>query len=378
MNVVLVAWLLGPASTAAGAPTGPPPAATQIVVEVLRVRTTALDVDAFTRELALRVPSARIVAHDAAPSSSTGFAVFVDVRRDGADAWALTLVASDGRAYDRRVAADAASSPDDEVRLLASNVGNLVAAIEAGTARHDRQDVAIPAPAEAAPTCPACPPVKPPPPCPKPAITTEPPPPPPRLELGVGIAPSIALGLGEPTAPDRFTAAGGDLGVWLRHRSGALVGADVRVAGRALAFDTSILRTRVGVHLGYAWRREGFELATTAGFGVEPWSVRASGSRSALDDEAGAERTGRVLLGGNLRIVPAHRFELRGVAVRIGPRLEIAASSGVGDGGRVAELFVVEDADLVSIGRIGGWELGLGLDVVVWIPLRAAQRRRRR
>lgn len=342
-----------------------------MTVEILRLRTADLDAGAFGRELALRLPAARIVGHDADPATTPGFTVFVDVQRDGASAWSLTLVASDGRAYDRRVAADAISSADDVVRLLAGNVGNLVAAIEAGTVLHDRNDVPIPAPVVAAPACPACPQPKPPAPCPAPTTAASSnATPPAELELGLGIAPSVAIGLGEPDDADRFTAAGGDLGIWLRHRSGALVGAEVRVLGRALAFHTSIVRTRIGIGVGYAWRRGSFELASTAAFGVEPWSVRAAGSRSDLGDTEGQERAGAPLLGGSIRIVPAHRFEIGGVGVRVGPRVEVAASSAIGDGGRVAQLFVDDGDALASIGRIGGWELGLGVDVVVWIPLR--------
>lgn len=378
MKAVLVALLLGPAPAPAVTPPASPPAATQVTVEILRVRTAGLDTDAFARELALRLPAARIVGHDADPATTPGFTVFVDVQRDGSSAWALTLVASDGRAYDRRVAADASSSADDVVRLLAGNVGNLVAAIEAGTVAHDRNDVPIPAPAVATPACPACPQPKPPAPCPEPTITTAATAAPPAvLELGLGIAPSLAIGLGEPDDADRFTAAGGDVALWLRHRSGALVGAEVRVLGRKLAFDTSIARTRIGIGVGYAWRRGSFELTSTAAIGIEPWSVRVAGSRSDLGDTEGEARTGAPLLGGGIRIVPAHRFEIGGVGVRIGPRVEVAASSAIGDGGRVAQLFVDDGGALTSIGRIGGWELGVGVDVVVWIPLRSKRLARR-
>jgi hypothetical protein len=383
MKLVLAAVLLAPVAAPTTAPPAASPTATRQAVDVIRLRTASIDAGALGRELALRLPSAKIVSHDADVAAAPGFTVFVDIRPDPAptrpDAWSLTLVASDGRAYDRRVTADASSSRDDVVRLIASNVGNLVAAIEAGTVQHDRQDVPIPPPALAASPCPTCPPPKPPAPCPPPSQPTPPPAAAPAaLDIGIGVAPMVAIGLGDPADADRFTAAGGDVALWLRHRTGVLVGADVRMLGRRLAFDTSILRTRIGLALGYAWRRNSFELATTAALTVEPWSVRASGSRSMLGDPEGAARTGAPLLGGALRIVPAHRFEIGGIAVRLGPRLEVAASSAIGDGGRVAQLLVDAGGDLTTVGRIGGWEIGIGIDAVVWIPVRAKRRARTR
>jgi hypothetical protein len=375
MNAVLVVSLFAFAPTGTVAPPAPPQGDHRVAVETIRLRTDGVDAAAFARELALRVPSARIVEPQADAATAGGFTVLVDLRRDADDAWSLTVVTSDGRAYDRRVAADASSTADDTIRLLAGNVGNLVAAIEAGTARPDREDVAMPLPTPLVPQCPACPPPKPPSPCPEPPTATAPTRPrPPRFEIGIGAAPTIAIGLGEPDDTDRFVGAGGAIGVSWRDRTGALLGAEVRVLGRKLAFETSVLRTRIGLDVGYAWRRGGFELAATAGLGIEPWSVRAAGSRRRLGDADGDARTQRPLVGGNLRIVPAHRFELRGASLRVGPRLELSASSAIGDRGRVAQLVVVDGDDLVGFARIGGWELGVGVDVTVWIPVRPRRR----
>lgn len=348
----------------------PPVAEARDRVEVLRLRTRGLDEALLGKELALRVPHARIVAHDATPSGD-GSMVFVDVRPGPSPrAFDLTLVTNDGRAYDRTIDSDPSSPEGDVIRLLAGNVANLVSAIEAGTARADRQDVRIPSPSALSnPACPVCP--VPEPPASNPVVARPaPPPPPPPLELGIGVVPTVAIGLGEPDDADRFVGAGGALALWLRHRTGLLVGAEVRMLGRRLPLDTSSLRTRLGPALGYAWRTGSFELAATAAFGVEPWSVRAGGQRSALDDSDGAPRRRRPLLGGSLSIVPAHRFERSGVAVRIGPRLELSASSAIGDRGRVAALLVDDAGRLRTVGRLGGFELGLGLDVVVWIPTR--------
>jgi len=381
MNLVLAAVLLAPVAAPAVAPVAAPRETTRQQVEVIRLRTASLDAEALARELALLLPSAKLASHDADIATSPGFTVFVDIQPTQTDgqAWSLTLVASDGRAYDRRIAADESSSRDDVVRLIAGNIGNLVAAIEAGTVQHDRQDVRIPPPALATPPCPTCPRPKPPAPCPpvsqptRPTTTTAA-----MFDIGLGVTPQVAIGLGDPADADRFTAAGGDLALWLRHRSGALLGVDARMLGRRLAFDASVLRTRIGIQIGHAWRRKSFELATTAAFTVEPWSVRTQGSRSMLGNLEGSSRTGAPLLGGALRIVPAHRFEIRGVAVRLGPRLEIAASSAVGDGGRVAQLLVDAGGELTTVGRVGGWEIGIGVDAVLWIPVRADRRARGR
>lgn len=358
------------ASTPSSSPSPAPAAAARATtVEVLRLRSSGLDGDVLTRELGLRVPHARVVIHDAAPPIP-GFMVFVEIKPGvSPQTYELTLVASDGRAYDRTITADPSSSADDVVRLVAGNVGNLVAAIDSGSAVADREAVPIPAPAlpVPVPTCPACPKLAP---AVAPVGVKELPQAPPTLELGVGASPMTAIGLAAPDDADRFVGAGAGLALWMRHRTGALVGGEVRMLGRRLAFDTSLLRTRIGFSVGYAWRRGSFELATAASFAVEPWSVRADGKRSALGDPDGQARRRRPLLGGGASIIPAHRFRVGRVDVRLGPRLELSASSALGDGGRVAALLVDDAGRLRTVGRLGGWELGLGLDLVVWIPVR--------
>ena len=341
-------------------------------VEVLRLRAADVDLERLRGELALRLQRARIVDHASEPQTAAEtFFVFVDLRRHGdvASAYTLTIVASDGRAYDRTIAADPDSSRDDVTRLLAGNIANLVSAIEAGTVRADREDVEVPPGEAPPPSCPECPTpvVTPPPVCE--AESPAPPRPVPLLELGVVMAPGVVLGLGQPIHTDRFAGIGGELGVALRHRSGALVELDARFVGRPLADVARLLRGRFALAAGYAWRwHDSFELAAAGAFTVEPWSVRASGDRAGFADPSGSRRVQRPLLGGALRLSAGHLFETtRGVKVRVGPRLELGASSAPGDGGRVVELL---DQSLRPIGRIGGIELSLGLDVVVWIPSR--------
>lgn len=351
------------------APETAPALAPDVHVEVLRLRARGIDADALQRELALRVPRARIVAHDAAPIAA-GRMVFVDLQPgDGSQMFTLTVVTNDGRAYDRTITADASSSADDVVRLLAGNVANLVSAIEAGTATADRENVVIPVPEVAKAPCPACP--EPPPRLPIEPVATPPAvPPPPMVEIGVSVAPVVAIGLGAPSDADRFLGSGGGLGLWLRHRNGLLVGTEVRALGRRVPFDAAIFRTRIVASLGYAWRRGQFELATTGSIVVEPWWVRAGGEVTDLGDPDGGARRRRPLVGGGVSMVPAHHFALRNVGVRVGPRLDLTASSAIGDRGRVASVVVNDAGRLRTIGRLGGWELGFGVDVMVWIPAR--------
>ncbi|HWB76638.1 MAG TPA: hypothetical protein VG755_16850 [Nannocystaceae bacterium] len=353
------------------APAAAPDAAAHIQLARLRVR----DVDAqrFEAALALRLPDVKLVPHDReAPALGDGaLAVFVDVGRSATpDAFALTIVVSDGRAYDRVVAVEPGAPSDDVTRLLASHVGNLVSGIEAGTARPDRENVPMPvepiAPVEPL-RCPAPPPAKP---CPAPAKPATPIPPP-TVELGVDGAAVAILGLGRPGDSDRFAAWGGGVGLHMRHRSGASVLVDVRVSGRALPFDLRMARARVALGVGYVLRVRSFELESTVAFTVEPWFLRHEGAESSLADRNGSGRDAEPLLGGFVRLVPGHVFRVKDeLQLRIGPRFELGASSAAGDHGRVAQLQIVQGDTRVEAGRVGGIELALGLDVTLWIGIR--------
>lgn len=353
------------------APAAAPEAAPRIELARLRVR----DVDAQGLEaaLALRLPDVKLVPHDRqAPAvAADALAVFVDVgRAPTPDAFALTIVVSDGRAYDRVIAVEPGAPDDDVTRLLASHVGNLVSGIEAGTARPDRENVPMPvAPVEPVepPRCPTPPPAKP---CPERAEPTTPVPPP-NIELGVDGTAVATIGLGRPGDSDRFAAWGGGTGLHLRHRSGASVLVDVRVSGRALPFDLRMVRARVALGVGYVLRVRSFELESTVAFTVEPWFLRHDGAASSFADRNGSGRDAKPMLGGFVRLVPGHVFRLKeDLHLRIGPRFELGASSALGDRGRVAQLQIVRDDTRVEAGRVGGVELSLGLDVTLWMGLR--------
>ncbi|MBX7083482.1 MAG: hypothetical protein K1X88_30015 [Nannocystaceae bacterium] len=386
MNPSVAVWCLVVAATparSAAAPAKPAaskpaaskpatgPAAARPRVEVLRLRAQGLELATLRAELALRLHQVQIVEHDSAPAvaADTMF-VFVDLRPlpEQPSSFTLTIVASDGRAYDRTIDAGHDAPRDDVTRLVAGNVANLVSAIESGTVRADREDVPVPEAAPQPQACPACPDPPAPPQCPEPAVHhVDAPLPEPAIELGIGITPLAVLGLGPPRDADHHAGSGGALSLALRLRNGLLVTAEGRFAGRGMADTATLLRGRAALGIGYAWRRNAFELAGTAAFTVEPWSVRASGSRRAFADEQGTARPRRPLLGGAARIVAAHVWRTKGgTRLRLGPMVELAASSAPGDRGKVVELL---DQGLRPIGRTGGLELGLGVDLTVWFGL---------
>ncbi len=357
--------------TAPTAKPGTTPATPRPRVQVLRLRAQGLELAPLQAELALRLHQVDIVDHDSAPTvaADTMF-VFVDLRPvvERPTSFTLTLVASDGRAYDRIIDAEPDAPRDDITRLVAGNIANLVSAIESGTVRADREDVPVPEAAPKPDACPTCPEPPPQPQCPEPQLAGVPAPAPePALELGVGITPLAVLGLGPPRDADHHAGTGGELALALRLHNGLLLTAQGRFAGRGMADTATLLRGRAAIGIGYAWRRKDFELASTAAFTVEPWSVRASGSRRAFADEQGAARPRRPLLGGAVRVVGGHVWRVRGgTRVRLGPMVELAASSAPGDGGKVVELL---DQGLRPIGRTGGLELGLGVDLTLWFGL---------
>jgi hypothetical protein len=219
--------------------------------------------------------------------------------------------------------------------------------------------------------CPAQPPAKP---CPAPPQAPTPTPPP-NVELGVDGAAVAVIGLGRPGDSDRFAAWGGGAGLRVRHRTGATVLVDVRASGRALPFDLRMVRARVAVGVGYVLRVRSFELESVVAFTVEPWFLRHGGAESSLVDRNGFGREPKPLLGGFVRLVPGHVFRLHDdLQLRIGPRFELGASSALGDRGRVAQLQIVQNASRLEVGRVGGIELALGLDVTLWIGLRSGRR----
>ncbi len=320
--------------------------------------------------LTLRVPHLAFEPFEAAAASPVSSPIaFVELQREptvsdpDAVAFVLTIVVSDGRAFDRRVET---RRDDDEIdRLLASTVANLLLAIEAGTVEADRGDVPLPAPV--APTCPAVPECEcpEPPACPVPVERpVEPETPvtvvPPRIEVGPVIGVSSILGLGEPASADRFAGAGATLGVHARLRRGALFGLEFRGAGRGTSSGIGLARTRFAVGAGYRLRRGAWSLGGSLWATVEPWWARGGEAEPEPSPSWGlAARISPAL------VVPGLAGDRLGLA--IGPTLELATSASFTDDGLQTSLVTLEsEGQTVSQLRVGGVELSTGLSVTLW------------
>lgn len=321
----------------------------------LVLRNEGIALDDLPAALALRIPDLPILRE----SPSDGAFVFVAVRSDPATPvrHQIGVITSDGAAYYREVDTGA----DPPARVLASVLANLLVSIAEGSVQPDRTDVAIPPPDAELATPPAEPTPQPDPPPPQP---TPPPaakpvpkasPPQPRWEYGLNLAAALDLALGPPRHASTLAAAGGSLGLDLRHRRGLLLGLDLRTLGRR-AGDHGVVRLRVAALAGYALRRGRFELPIALGLAIEPWWLDAGLSV-------------RPLYGAFLRTTPglylAHqRGPLR--ALRIGPRLELGGSFIVDDGPHVAGISQQTDTGKLALFRLGGLELSLGLELTLW------------
>ena len=318
--------------------------------------------------LVLRVPHLTFEPFEAAGSSPAQMAAFVDIRREPSEPtaetvdFALTIVVSDGRAFDRRVQ----TRRDDEetTRLLASTAANLLLAIEAGTVEADRGDV--PLPTVAASSCPACE-------CPAPSDCPPSEPSPaagsasaseavlPRVELGPVIMASSVLGLGAPQQADRFAAAGATVGVHARLRRGAFFGAEVRGAGRRGLLGVGLARLRVALGAGYRLRRKTWSLGASLWATVEPWRVRGGE----------IEPPPRAQWGLAARVSPAlwvPELVPGRLGLSVGPLIELSASGSLTSAGPATGLVVIRGEDDVDRGwlRMGGLELSTGLSATLW------------
>lgn len=307
--------------------------------------------------LTLRIPDLPIVRE----SPATGAFVFVAVRTDPATPvrHQIGVITSDGAAYFREVDTGA----DPPARVLASVLANLLVSIAEGRVQPDRTDVAIPPPEAELPAPAPAPEPKPapvPPGATPPAPTPIPQPvpkttPPPRWEFGLNLAGLADLALGPPRFASTLAAAGGSLGLDLRHHRGLLLGLELRTLGRR-ADDHALVRLRVAALAGYALRRGRFELPIALGLAIEPWWLDAG-------------LTARPLYAAFLRTTPGlylaqDRGPLR--ALRIGPRLELGGSFLVDDGPRVAGISEQRDTSNAQLFRLGGLELSLGLELTLW------------
>ena len=295
---------------------------------------------------------------------------YAAVRRLDDGALAITLITSDGRAYDRTLPAEQVQS----VRAVAGVLANLVYATEAGETQPDRTEVPIPPPQPAEPHPEPEPPPKSEPP-PKPAAKPTPKPTPKetprRWELGLAPSGGVIVGIAPRTTGSALAAGHGALAIDLRAPIGALVSAGVRVGGR-VQDPLALVRTRVDLGAGWDFRWRHAELALVGAMSVELWRARMDGSNVALEID-GDDTKRPVLLGGFARVspgwyVPAKR---RGApSLRLGARVDAGGSAALGRGGHTIDIGV-EQADGSREGalRLGGLELCAGLELVLWFGL---------
>lgn len=368
----IVALGVAPATAAArahepAAPHAEPPTAVPARLQRGYLRVEGVERAALVEALVLRVPHLAFEPFEVAAGVEGGEGVvFVELRRRPASdpSFTLTIVASDGRAFDRRV--EVGRDDEETVRLLASTVANLLLAIEAGSAVADRGDVPLPTavvtpPApECACECPAAPA------CPvaMPGVEAEPVvvPPTPRLELGPAASAVTVLGLGAPAAADRFAAFGASVGVHARLRRGAFFGAELRTSGRGQAAGHRLVRQRFALGAGYALRRGTWSLETSLWATAEPWWFVG----------APIDPRPRPLWGGLVRLAPSlHQpLDLRGrrVGLTVGPVIELAASAQLIDGEdpRIGLVVVEDGRGVLGRSRVGGLELATGVSCTLW------------
>jgi len=350
---------------ATGGPAEPttPLDVTQIpAIRTVWIRVRGVERTAFVEALALRVPHLSITppAEPRADDAEPDVALWVDLHpSDSPSAFELSIVASDGRAFDRTISVDPAEAPTE----LARSVANLLLGIEAGTVAPDRANVAIPVDAMAegwrgAP-CPT--------PEPPPEIKTPEPVPDPierSVRVGVGVDLAGIVGLGAPADTDRFVAWGGSLGTRIAWPKLAAFALDVRFAGRAHADGSQLVRVRVRVGAGIVLNpaRTSFEFEALALISVEPWFVWLEGERVDLDPAPPA-------LGAWLRAAPGYRFSShRRLHGRVGFYGEFGASVVPSGDGAVAKISVDVDGQPIPRFRVGGLELAGGLEFMLWIP----------
>ena len=256
---------------------------------------------------------------------------YVQIRRSEGGV-ALALILSDGRSYNRELQGE----PELLPRIVASQLANLIAGIEADTLAPDEEDVAIPDATEPAKAV-----------VPAPVVA------PPRPRAA---APQSDLGL----------RVGGEVGLEFRSIHGALAGLSVRGASRVDS-GFALVRVRVAALGGYAYRRGDFELVAAAGITVEPFFVQRNGGREALARGVGDEQRAAFLLGGVARVAPGfRRMVTPEVAFRFGPALEIGGSAIPSADGGVARVRTIDGTSARDLFRAGGLEVFVGLDLGLW------------
>jgi hypothetical protein len=320
----------------------------------LALRAPEIDAQQFIDAAALRMPELRVrpFSSEPDPRCRDRLHAHVELRAlEQAKHWEWSLILSDGRAWYRSFEAE----PEQVGRVLASALANLFAGLEDDpdatgvTFPGSEEDEGSsgeseePAPEEAEADAEAPPEVG---------------PGPVRFELGPRLSGLTDLGL---YPGPGLRAFGGAAGLDLRLPDGLAFGFGLRALTLRRG-DHTVVRTRVLFGLGVAarWEQKNFELPFMVFASVEPWVVRSGGRQL----EVGAPP----LIGGGARVVPSLLFELGDLHLRVGVSADLQLSVEAAPGALTAAVALSPDAP--PIHRLGGAELGVGLELGLWIPVR--------
>ncbi|MCB9565921.1 MAG: hypothetical protein H6710_01630 [Myxococcales bacterium] len=346
--------------------------------------------EAIADALALRAPDLDVVVASDRDAIRDAPSIPLVIVRPGPEGHAITVVLSDGRAFDRHVPEDSTQGP----RVIASALANLLAAIAEERVSADRRAVSAASELEAAgepaeglelgdglePAEPEPEPAPEPEPEPEPAPEPEPEPEPepapapaPTWTLGPELVPLALLLPG--AASESGVLGGGGLLVAATARSprGARVGVDLRALWRGRE-ELVLHRYRVAVHGGYELTRGRLALTGDAFFGVEPWLLRKEGERVGLG-AAGTSDPRRTALAIGLRLSPALDLAVgreRDAHLRLGGWLELGYAGVIDNGLSGVRLSLPGDdgSSATPIFRVGGVELSVGLALALRLGLR--------
>lgn len=355
------------AATAPAEDTNEP--AASMSLGVLRVRAGPIEEALLRDELALRLPDVALWGHEEDPPAASAGSLTADLELrpiSPPGRLEMTLVVSDGRAFDRTVELEADQSAMEHARMIARAVSNLVFAVEAGEVVADRDDVPLPTDAPL--------------PCPEPVVTVlerhrDPPPvvvvvPPTvpseevrRWDIAVGVALGARVGLGPPHDVDRFTDANGGGRLRVRAPRGWVIGGDFIFGGRGHVAGPRLMRYRVQLGAGYVWRPLGaVEVEAMGAFVIEPWQLIST-----------ARPLGRLppAVGGVVRLAVGYRWAPpeRQVALRLGLWGDYSLTAVPESGAMVAKVSVSDGRSSIPLFRIGGSEVSGGLELLLWWTL---------
>lgn len=374
MSVMFGLLLSASVSLAAPAPAEPPgetnpgPVASVPRVTTILVRAGAPGGEGLLEDLRLRLPEPVIGMQPASqpPEGLTVYVALHELAED--DAWALELVTSDGRGFDRVLQMEEEWSSTERRRFAAANIAQLIEGVEAGTVPPDRDAVVPPQVCEVQ-TTPGPPEVILVPgvvavPCPEPLPEAPTPAPARRWLLGVRAAPTAVVGLGQPDDRSRFSGGGGLLGLVARAPSGVLILTEVRgLRASSSTLDTSLGRARISLGSGAVLRagQGGGELELQGALSVEPWWVRRDGDAVTVPGR-------RPALGAWARVVAGATWGWGATRLRVGGWTELAVSGVVGgDGIQAAGISLETDEGEETLRtpafRVGGLEVSAGLEL---------------